>query len=489
MIGGNALVHQLRFKSFHYLAIVSFILSLTLSFFVATSAASQSIISIKIDARPQGMSTRYIGAVEGNVNFDRADLQDLGINTYRIYGGMSRWEFEDDDGVYGSPSIAAIKRNPKVINWQWWDNAMTNPPNNSDYWWSGLSNEVWQGNAHTLFATLKEAGIRPVLSIRNTDDSWHPDWALQLNPPRDQADWNEWWEHVFATAYWLNVRNDYQVNDFEIHNEPDIRLQGWGGTQADYFELVKVAKDAIDYVYKTYLPDRAYHIYAPVTTENSHWVYDALQSIPTFFDSLAIHNYADDISSYIQQVHQWLNGTIHANSPVWLSEWGTYTGGYEELSFALNLLKNLIRASRPGVQHIYGSHIFSLYDWGQSNRVQGLIGADGERRLSYYTLRMGIRALQGGRPTFSTFLNRSSDEHLTAIATQDIDQTISLLMVNTKPAQQLVNVDLSNLSTRATGRVWEFSAAKRDEMIGNIELEEGRAVYPIPANAAILMQF
>ncbi|NJM63444.1 MAG: hypothetical protein HC849_30005, partial [Oscillatoriales cyanobacterium RU_3_3] len=34
-------------------------------------------------------------------------------------------------------------------------------------------------------------------------------WALQTESPRTEADWNEWWEHVFATVYWLNVRNDY----------------------------------------------------------------------------------------------------------------------------------------------------------------------------------------------------------------------------------------------------------------------------------------
>ncbi|MEG4074877.1 hypothetical protein QUA30_19640 [Microcoleus sp. Pol14C2] len=60
------------------------------------------------------VSTRYIGAVEGNINFDIKDLQDLGINTYRIYGGMSRWEAEDDDGKYGWPSLDEIKTNPNI---------------------------------------------------------------------------------------------------------------------------------------------------------------------------------------------------------------------------------------------------------------------------------------------------------------------------------------------------------------------------------------
>jgi hypothetical protein len=35
-------------------------------------------------------------------------------------------------------------------------------------------------------------------------------------------------------VYWLNVRNDYPVNDFEVHNEPNNATEGWGGTINDY---------------------------------------------------------------------------------------------------------------------------------------------------------------------------------------------------------------------------------------------------------------
>jgi hypothetical protein len=40
-----------------------------------------------------------------------------GITTYRIYGGMHRWEWQDDDGVYGSLTIAEIQATPNGINW------------------------------------------------------------------------------------------------------------------------------------------------------------------------------------------------------------------------------------------------------------------------------------------------------------------------------------------------------------------------------------
>src|SRR2546429_4125669 len=84
-----------------------------------------------------GKSTCYIGAVEGSSRFNISDLKDLGINTYHIYGGMSRWEAQDDGSVYGSPSIAQIKADPNVIDWARWDSVMTNPPDGSDYWWVG----------------------------------------------------------------------------------------------------------------------------------------------------------------------------------------------------------------------------------------------------------------------------------------------------------------------------------------------------------------
>ncbi|MGB3511112.1 MAG: hypothetical protein WBA93_18130 [Microcoleaceae cyanobacterium] len=459
---------------------------LSIYLFKGIIAQAQEIPTITVKNFQSGISTHYIGACEGNVNFDLDDLQDLGMNTYRIYGGMSRWEYEDDDGKYGLPSIAEIKTNPNIINWEWWNKVMINPPNGSDYWWSGSASDVWQGNAQTIFSNLKQANIRPILTIRNADNNWNPSWALQLNPPRTEEDWNEWWEHVFATVYWLNVRNDYQVNDFEIHNEPDNRDQGWGGTQADYFELVRVAEDAIDYVYKTYLPGRIYHIHAPTTVGGSRWPGDTLREIPTYFDSMNIHDYAADISEYTQKVHTWMNGTIHYKSPIWLGEWGTYTTGYDDLNFAINLIKNMIRGSQPGNNYIYGSHIFSLYDWGKDGGFKGILGANGKRSISYYALRMGIRALQGGRPTFLTSV---SNPDLTAITTQDNQGKIDLLVTNSGKISYSVDTDISELILKGTGKIWEFSAKVMDEIVDNVIVVRGHASLEILPNAAILIEF
>jgi len=335
------------------------------------------------------------------------------------------------------------------------------------------------------FNTLKQANIRPVLTIRNVDNTNNPAWAQQLNPPRTEADWTEWWEHVFATVYWLNVRNDYQVDEWEIHNEPDNREQGWRGTQSDYFQLVRVAKDAIDYVYRTYLPDRTYHVHAPVTVGNSRWPFDAMQQLPKHFDSVNIHDYALDISNYTQQLHGWMNRNGHANSPLWLGEWGTYQTGYDDLPFAINLIKNMIRGSQPGNNYLYGSHIFSLYDWGKGGGFQGLVGAKGERRVSYYAFRMGIRALQGSRATFST---STSHTDLTAIATRASSRDFYLLVTNSGQKSYTINTNLSALVTEGTGTKWEFSSKIMDEVSGNLTLRNGHVTFAIPANSAVLVK-
>lgn len=472
-------------KHFRHLTLFICLAMLFIPVLLPVQAATATIT---VSGTQWGVSTAFIGATEGNVRFAITDLQDCGLNTYRIYGGMSRWEAQDDDGVYGSPSVAEIKANPGVINWAWWDNVMTNPPDNSDYWWSGTPGTTWQGNARTIFNDLKTAGVRPVLTIRNVDNNDKPAWAP--NPPTTAADWNEWWEHVFATVYWLNVRNDYRVDDFEVHNEPNNGGQGWGGTEADYFELVKQTKDAINYVYTTYLPGRTYHVYAPVTTGGSSWVNDALQQIPTYFDSVDIHNYSGDITGYTQQVHGWMNAAGCGHYPVWMSEWCTYRDNYGSTSFNVKtMINNLIRGSRPGNDHIDGSHLFTFYDWdgfnGAFQNFSGLVMRDGSRREGYYAFRLAIRALKGSRPTYQSTTNNAS---LMALTTKDATGTF-LLVTNGGTKALTVDADLSALITSGTGTMWQYSAGYMDVVVGNPTLSNGHVIFTIPGTAAVLLKF
>lgn len=458
---------------------------------LVTGVLAQTPATLTVSGTPWGVSTCYIGATEGNVRFNIADLQDAGMNTYRIYGGMSRWEAQDDDGVFGSPTIAQIKANPAVINWAWWDNVMTHPQDGSDYWWSGTPGTTWPGNARTILQSLKDAGFRTVLTLRNVDNNDKPAWASQLNPPNTPAGWNEWWEHVFATVYWLNVRNDYRVDDFEVHNEPNNANQGWRGTQADYFELVRQTKDAIDHVYSTYLPGRAYHVFSPVTTGGSSWPNDALRTIPDLFDSVDIHNYNTDITGYTRQVHGWMDAAGRGSYPVWLSEWATYRGGYDRASNGLKLiLNNLIRGARPDNDYIYGSHLFTFYDWdgfgGGFQNFEGLVDINGTRRSCFYALRMGARALNGCKTTYQT---ATSNSNLLPITTKDSSGRVYLLVTNGSKTQYAVTADLSALLASGTGTMWQYDATRLDSVVGNPVLSNGRVTFSVPGNSAILVRF
>lgn len=438
--------------------------------------------AISVSGTQWGQSTCYIGATEGSSNFNIADLTDLGINVYHIYGGMSRWEAQDDSSAYGYPTIAQIKANPNAINWKWWDTIMTNPPDGSDYWWQPAPR--WHGNARTLFSTLQAANIQVMLVLRNRDDQNQPAWAP--NPPKTAADWNEWWEHVFATVYWLDVRNHYNVTNFEIQNEPDIPHQGWTpqASEAQYFTFAQYTFDAISYVFHTYLPGQTFHVLAPATAGVDSWPRDALQHIPQYFDSMDVHVYAN-YQQTVEKVHAWMNETGHTDKPLWITEWGSYKPRYSSESFGVDLLNDLISGSSPGNDYVYGSTIFSLYDFGTD--ALGLIDAHDHRRIDYYAMQMGIRALQGCRPTYQS---AASTKDLQAMTTVDANKNIYLLVTNTNPnTAYTVQANLSALRTRASGVMWQYDAAHPDIVVGNPSLYNGRATFTIPASGAILLKF
>lgn len=442
--------------------------------------------TVTVDGTQWGVSTCYIGAVEGTSRFAIEDIRDLGISTYRLYGGMPRWETQDDDGIYGFPSIDQIKADPNIINWAAWDKVMTNPPNGSDYSWDP-NLPRWQGNAKTLLGQLQKDNIRTVITLRNRDDQKNPQWAP--NPPQTMADWNEWWEHVFALTYWLNVRNHYQVNDFEIHNEPNIKEQGWAGSESDYFTFAQYTHDAIDYVYKTYLPGQIYHIYGPATSAVSigngiNMPHDMLKQTPNTFNGISTHIYDKNVSPYVEKLHTWLHETGHDDYPIWLTEWGSYFKEYNSVPFSTTLLTNLIRESSPGKDYVYGSHIFSLYDY--DKQFTGLIDYKGQHRPAYYAIRMGIRALQGCRPTYKSVVDRKS---LHAITTVDKDHNLYLLITNEDSKNYYdVNANLSALRTSGEATMWEFGAAHMDTVAGQPTLTKGHIQFTLPSNGAVLIK-
>jgi len=197
--------------------------------------------SLTVEDSVTGTTPRYIGACSA-LSFYESDLQDLGINTYRFWtNSMQLLEWQDDNQDFGSPTSEAIRADEangfaNTIPWDFWDTTF----NRDDAWRRGTQ------NFNDMFSIARQNDIEPIVVLRtweNPPDG--PEWPI--SSPIDEDDLNEWWEHCFAIAYWLNVRNDYQVKYFEVLNEPDLSSQGWNGTMDEYVQLVETAADAVTY--------------------------------------------------------------------------------------------------------------------------------------------------------------------------------------------------------------------------------------------------
>jgi hypothetical protein len=229
-----------------------------------------------------------------------------------------------------------------------------------------------------------------------------------------------------------------------------------------------------------------------VTKGGSSWPNDALQQIPASFDSVDVHNYNSDITSYTEQVHAWMNATGHGTYPLWLSEWATYRGGYDSVGTGVKLvLNNLIRGSRPGNDYVYGSHLFTFYDWdgfsGGFQNFQGLVDINGARRASFYALRMGTRALNGCKMTYQTLTNNGN---LLAITTKDAAGHIDLLVTNsTANTSYTVDADLSALITSGTGTMWRFDSTHLDVITDSPVVTNGHVLFTVPGTAAVLIEY
>ncbi len=448
---------------------------LLLTLVVTWAGMSAPAATITVSGEQWGVSTRYIGATEGSDGFSLADFSDLGINTYRLWAGMSSWEAEDDDGIYGLPTIDQIKANPDIIPWDVWDQRMNAIPS-----WRQVS-------TLTLFQMLKDAKILPVVTIHNRDPSDLPLWSP--NPPRTAEDWNEWWEFVFATVYWINVRNDLRVDDWQVHNEPDNPSQGWDGTEQDYFEFVRQTADAIDYVYATYLNNRPHRVYGPVACSAWSWS-DMFANVGDCLDVWDFHNYLwAPFAPQVQFAHQTLTSLGQGEKPIWISEWGTCCSNLNrDPAFANNTVaRDLILGSRPGDDYVYGSQIFSMYNWG--GYQTGIIASDGPTP-TYYAMRLAIRALQGARPTFES---TCSDGNLLAITTRDKGKGCQgntyLLVNNIGETAVPVEADLSQLIQSGTGTMWQFDAAHNDITVGKPKLVSGHVSFTVPDTGTVLLKF
>jgi hypothetical protein len=430
-----------------------------------------------------GQTTTYIGVSEAAAFFID-DLIDLGINTYHLWTGMNELEWWDDDDAraatpwmcteIGTPTIAEIKADlasgfANTIPWDWWDEQFTGAYRT----WSG------QSRKQVIKKCLRN-GITPVLLLRNRDNLHGPNtcggaWAPDA--PIDQADLNEWWEHCFAVAYWLNVRHDYGVTRFQVLNEPDQSAQGWGGTQAEYVQLVETAYDAVKFANDLAGIDTI--MYAPVVgNHDSPYIAYSLDNSDDEIAVVDYHTYADDPGTGISTVKATIathnpDGVIE---PIWVSEWGTYTSSYDTFTRGMLTARQLMTFSTHEVE---GVTIFNMYDWGSS---YGLLATDRTKSETYYVYRLMTRGLKGGKDRLDFATSGVSGD---VMVTRDAAH-VYIIVIN---GDATIHADLSALSLdEGDVNVYEYSADSKDSIVATPSMTGGQFSFTAPASGIALAE-
>lgn len=458
----------------------------------SASAAAAVPVTLTIAPASTGVSTRYIG-ICGPWGYDSKLVRDIGVNNMRVWCDLDWFEPQNDTGKeYGKLTPAAITANPNVIPWAAWDKA---------------------GARHRpLLDNVKRDGVRLYVCLRHTGPNHGPGWMA--NPLRTKADRDEWWQHVFATVYWLNVRNNYHVDFWEIYNEPSLPEQGWKGTEADYLDFARLTSDAINTVYVRYLKNRPRHIGGPSlhypqvggdgSVPNSRgWLADTLALDPLPINAVTYHNYATgpQMLDGLRFTRQRMRDAKRDHLPIWFTEWGSYDKatkeekldprGNDNAAFAVRVLASLVTHSLPGEGHVEGSH---YYLWQDSGYGDGILSKEHKPRTVYYALRLGIRALQGGRPVRVVTVSGSPDVSAVATTGGKTGARYLLVVNQNRAAGCTVRADLSPLLARPNGSVrttlFRYDAAHADTREAGPTLSgPGRSVtLNLPASGAVLLE-
>lgn len=441
-------------------------------------AAVQSVtVTTTLYQRPDGLnrthlSTKYIGSIEAATRFNTADMLDLGINSLKLYMGMPRVEMTDDDGVYGSPSIAQIKANPNLIPWAFWDNAFQCLCAYDDPDW-GFAEPHAQISIETVIADLRAAGIEPTVQLRIRGPADQPQWIPKV--PLTQADYNEFWEYAFAVMYWLNVRHNYQITKIEAMGEPD------GGTYAGGPDNLAILYD--------HLYDAAHFVNDPLglpvilgapinQSQHIEYIDYMLQRRDAKIDSV---NYDDHSSTQDAYARGYWSRVMNNNfdgilEPLVGTEWGPSLTGYSTVDRALPLIQSLIDHSQSDM---LGSNLFSMYE---GSGWPGLVKADGTRVEGYYAMRIAIRALQDAKTLYNV---TTSDTGRSYVASKDANN-LYLLALNQGNQGQTINANVSAHLSSGTVTLYEYSAINKDAVVATPALSAGTFSFNLPKASAVL---
>jgi hypothetical protein len=470
-------------------------------------------VTLTVHATVEGTTTTYIGATEAAA-FWIEDLTDLGINTYRLWTKMAELEWWDDDDAvdgqwddseYGTPTVAEIRADvasgfANTIPWTWWDVRFDEV-------------QSWRYGAQTrrgIIEALVQNGITPVIVLRLYDNQGQPEmrpaaqWAPR--PPVDDAFRNEWWEHCFAIAYWLNVRNGYGITHFEILNEPDYNCQGWCnnscpgfaasfcGSQAEYAQLVVDAYDAI--AYANSFAGLPVHVHAPVVASyGSSYVAYTLDNADSAIQVVDYHTYAADVRPSITSLRSTIIGHNPDGilEPIWNSEWGALWSSYDTVDRAMLTANQLFTFAEEEVE---GVTVFNMYDWSTAGgQDYGLIdlqddGMGGANRIpteTYYAYRLLLRGMVGGKERLA-YTASGLDPNTRVMVTRGDRSIYVLVLQNDVGASTSVTLDLSELGVHGgTATVYEYSAGYKDEVVASPSIVSGQMAFTAPANGVSLL--
>jgi hypothetical protein len=284
---------------------------------------------------------------------------------------------------------------------------------------------------------------------------------------------------VFATVYWVNVRNGLEVHDWQVHNEPDAGRQGWGGTLKDYIDFTRSTHDAIRHVYERYLPGKKFRLYGPVAKGMNAWVEESLVKNDDIIDSVDWHSYSSSHYDSAVQAQSWIamydQDGVHEET--YLSEWGSYRSAYG-FSNALTYATNLIEHSRDTAGYVTGSAIFPFYDW---PTAKGVIRADGTKTPTFYALRMMIRGLQGGKTRYPVVHNIPSQVDVQPIAAVDASSnTLYVELVNKTRQGHTIILDVSAHVSVGPVTFRLFAEGRYDVDGGTGDVSDGQVIFDIP---------
>lgn len=435
---------------------------LTLVVFAALLAVvmngAAAAVNLTVQNNTIGRTPEFFGTVEGG-HWNVADLADCGMNSVRLYCDMARIEPTDDDGVYGSPSIAELKANLNLIPWSLWDQRLNDP----NLWGTGVS-------LAQILADCAANGIQPLLCMRTKDINAQPSWAP--SPPFDDtnpAAKNELWEFCFALAYWCNVRHNYGFFEWQAFNEPDRSSQGWTGTDTQYAEFVKVMYDAVSYANGMAGLPTWMHVgnspgWGPLDA--------ALQNADPQSQVADYHYYRHAQVSQGQNAY----GRVKMYNPdgvfepLWNSEWGTYQTTYDG-SMGMTVADDLFEFAtfdQTVGGHCRGTSIFVMWDWGG---YDGLVNADGTKNASYWAHRLMNRALQGGKER----LRVDGAGRVLVLATRDTTNVYVVVLDNANT----INVNLTPLGIgTTTARLYYYKdGAYNDVQAGTPAVTGGQASF------------